>query len=100
MKNKGDFGKMMKDAGILFAITLIAGLALGFVNGLTKEPIAYQQNLKIQKACAAVFADAASFEAVLPEGAEDSTVGGEAAATSKATILENAGINGVEIGSV
>ena len=73
MKNKSGIGEMLKNAGILFAITLIAGLALGFVFELTKEPIAYQKELKIQKACAAVFADAASFEGVrlpLPEGYE------------------------------
>ncbi len=73
MKSKSGIGEMFKNAGILFAITLIAGLALGFVYELTKEPIAYQQELKIQKACTAVFADAASFEAVrlpLPEGYE------------------------------
>lgn len=68
MKNKSDIKEMFKNAGILFAITLIAGLALGFINELTKDPIAYQQELKIQKACAAVFADASSFEALATEG--------------------------------
>lgn len=62
MKSKNDFGRMFKEAGILFAITLIAGLALGFVYELTKEPIAHQKELKVQKACAAVFNGAASFE--------------------------------------
>ena len=38
MKNKSDIGTMLKEAGILFAITLIAGLLLGFVYELTKEP--------------------------------------------------------------
>lgn len=61
MKRKNDMGVMLKEAGILFAITLIAGLILGFVNQLTKEPIARQQELKIQKACAAVFEQADSF---------------------------------------
>ena len=37
MMKKGGF---MKDAVILFAITLIAGLCLGGVYGITKEPIA------------------------------------------------------------
>lgn len=68
MKNRSDLAEMIKNAGILFAITLIAGLVLGFVNELTKEPIAYQQELKVQKACAAVFAEAASFEALPGEG--------------------------------
>lgn len=34
---------MLKEAGILFAITLIAGLLLGFVYELTKEPIRQQE---------------------------------------------------------
>ena len=38
MKNKSDVSIMLKEAGILFAITLIAGLLLGFVFELTKEP--------------------------------------------------------------
>lgn len=61
MKRESDRKVMLKEAGILFAITLIAGLILGFVNQLTAEPIAKQQELKIQKACAAVFEQAASF---------------------------------------
>ena len=34
---------MLKEAGILFAITLIAGLLLGFVYELTKGPIRLQE---------------------------------------------------------
>lgn len=55
---------MLKEAGILFAITLIAGLVLGFVYELTKDPIRYQEELAIQRACKAVFAEAESFEAL------------------------------------
>lgn len=62
MKNKPDIRNMMKDAGILFAITLIAGLVLGFVYELTKEPIRLQQEKAIQEACKAVFAEASQFE--------------------------------------
>ena len=62
MKNKNDVSIMLKEAGILFAITLIAGLVLGVVNELTKEPIRIQQEKAVQEACMAVFADAASFE--------------------------------------
>lgn len=61
MKNKQDMKKMWKDAGILFAITLTVGLVLGFVNELTKEPIAGQEALKIQNSCKEVIADADSF---------------------------------------
>lgn len=59
-----DVGEMVKEAGILFAITLIAGLLLGFVYELTKEPIAKQERKAVQEACAAVFPDASSFEVV------------------------------------
>jgi len=53
---------MLKEAGILFAITLIAGLVLGFVYELTKDPIRLQQEKAIQEACRTVFAQAAAFE--------------------------------------
>ena len=43
MKNNKDIQVMLKEAGILFAITLIAGLLLGFVYELTKEPIRLQE---------------------------------------------------------
>ena len=62
MKNKSDITVMLKEAGILFAITLIAGFLLGVVNELTKEPIRIQQEKAVQEACAAVFQEAASFE--------------------------------------
>ena len=68
MKDKMGFGKLIKEAGILFGITLLAGLLLGFVNELTKEPIAYQQQLKLDRACREVFASASTFEELsLPE---------------------------------
>ncbi|MCR2046503.1 FMN-binding protein [Acetatifactor muris] len=62
MKNKSDANVMLKEAGILFAITLIAGLLLGVVNELTVEPIRIQQEKAVQEACRAVFETAASFE--------------------------------------
>ena len=55
MKNKNDVQAMLKEAGILFAITLIAGLLLGFVYELTKEPIRLQEEKAVQEACQAVF---------------------------------------------
>ena len=54
---------MIKDALILFAITLIAGLMLGVVNDITKEPIAQQEQKAKNEACQNVFAEADSFEA-------------------------------------
>lgn len=65
---------MLKDAGIIFAITLIAGLVLGGVYQLTKEPIAEQKMLKKQKACQEVYADAASFTEVEGFDTEDAAL--------------------------
>lgn len=60
--------QIIKDALILFAITAVAGVLLAFVNEITKEPIAAQEQQKKTEAFQAVFADAASFEAVtLPD---------------------------------
>lgn len=55
---------MIKDALILFAITLVAGLLLGFVYDVTKEPIAQQKAKAKAEACKKVFAAADSFEAL------------------------------------
>lgn len=56
--------KIIKDALALTAITLVAGLALGGVYEITKDPIAEQEILKKQRACKEVFADADEFETV------------------------------------
>lgn len=47
--------QIIKDALILFAITLIAGLLLGGVYEITKKPIAEQSRIKKEKAYKAVF---------------------------------------------
>ena len=60
---------MLKDAGILFVITLISGLVLGFVYDLTKEPIAAQEVQKTQAAYREVLPEAADFE-VLYDGSD------------------------------
>ncbi|MGN0347182.1 MAG: RnfABCDGE type electron transport complex subunit G [Lachnospiraceae bacterium] len=54
--------QILKDSLILFAITVVAGILLAFVNELTKEPIAQQQLKQKQEACETVFADASRFE--------------------------------------
>lgn len=54
--------EMMKNTGIMLAITIVAGLILGFVYQITKEPIARQEAKAKQEACQEVFQDAASFE--------------------------------------
>lgn len=62
-KNKeGERKAMLRDAGILFAVTLLSGLLLGFVYELTKEPIRLQEEKAVQEACQAVFAQADSFQ--------------------------------------
>lgn len=80
---------MIKDALLLFAITLIAGLVLGVVYQVTKEPIAAQEEKAKQEACGEVFADAAGFESL--DGLQD------AAALAE---WEEQGFSGVEIGEV
>ncbi|KAB1439434.1 RnfABCDGE type electron transport complex subunit G [Candidatus Galacturonibacter soehngenii] len=53
--------KIMKDAAMLTIITLIAGLLLGLVYEVTKNPIKVQQALTKQKSFQAVFQDATEF---------------------------------------
>ena len=53
----------IKDAIILFAITLISGLILGFVYDITKAPIAAAAKAAKNEAYAVVFPDAKDFEA-------------------------------------
>lgn len=59
MENKKS--TLIKDAIILFVITLIAGLGLGFVNEVTKTPIADANAKAKQEAYQSVFADAYEF---------------------------------------
>lgn len=82
---KSEIMSSVKDGVILFAITLIAGLLLGFFYQITKDPIAKQQELAVQKACAEVFADA-DFEAL--------------AYAPSADLQETLAAEGVEIGTV
>ncbi len=77
---------MLKEAAILFVITLLAGLMLGFVYELTKDPIRLQEEKAIQEACRKVFTEAASFE--------------ELAYTTSAALTADLKDNGVEIGTV
>ncbi|MCH5263789.1 MAG: RnfABCDGE type electron transport complex subunit G [Lachnospiraceae bacterium] len=54
--------EMMKNTAILLVITIVAGLVLGLVYQITKDPIAEQEAKKKKEACQEVFQDAASFE--------------------------------------
>lgn len=58
MKNNGDIRGMLREAGILFAITLLAGLLLGLVYEVTKEPRRIQKEKAVQEACIAAFPQA------------------------------------------
>lgn len=62
--------KTMKNTMVLTIITLIAGLALGFVYEITKDPIAQAQDAAKKEAWQAVFpeADINSFEQVEVDG--------------------------------
>lgn len=54
--------KIVHDALVLFAFTIVLGLILGAVYGITKEPIEKVNYEKTQAAYKQVFSDAASFE--------------------------------------
>ena len=59
-----DYVAAAKDALVLIIITLIAGLCLGGVYELTKEPIAHQKELAVTESCKAVFPDEEGFTPV------------------------------------
>lgn len=88
-----DMKKMIKDALLLFAITLIAGGILGTVYQVTKEPIAAQKEKAKQEACREVFAAADSFETV------ENAVTDQGNAQLPADWAEQ-GFEGVDIGEV
>ncbi len=92
MKNKKDIIVMLRETGILFAITLISGLLLGFVYELTKEPRRIQQEKAIQEACVAVFPKAMEQNVELTFTAIDYV--------PKAEHVAEFAENGVEIGTV
>ncbi len=65
--------RMLKDTAILLIITVIAGLLLGLVYQITKDPIAEQEEKTKEKAWEEVFPDAASFaeiEILAPDPAD------------------------------
>ena len=63
--------KIVHDALILFAFTVVLGLMLALVYGITKEPIAKVNYEKTQAAYKQVFADADSFEPYAEFSPED-----------------------------
>lgn len=65
--------KIVQDALILFAFTVVLGLMLALVYGITKEPIAKVNYEKTQAAYKQVFADADSFEPYAEFSPEDAS---------------------------
>ncbi len=63
--------KIVHDALILFAFTVVLGLMLALVYGITKDPIAKVNYEKTQAAYKQVFADADSFEPYAEFSPED-----------------------------
>lgn len=63
--------KIVHDALILFAFTVVLGLMLALVYGITKDPIAKVNYEKTQAAYKQVFADADSFEPYAKFSPED-----------------------------
>ena len=80
-----DTKSMIKNAFILFAITLVAGVLLGIVYQVTKEPIAYQDKLAQDKANQSVFATASTFNDV----AVDEAKAAEVAAAHGGVVIES-----------
>lgn len=89
-KKQSDVAVMLKEAAILFVITLVSGFLLGFVYDLTKEPIRVQQEKAVQEACMAVF----------PGSAEMGVSFEELQYTPDALLVTEFSEKGVEIGSV
>ena len=56
---------IVQDTLAITLITLVAGLALGGIQGITAEPIAQQRQLAKEEAYKAVFSDADSFETIV-----------------------------------
>lgn len=88
MKNKSDMGTMLKEAAVLFGITLLAGLLLGFVYELTKEPRRIQQEKAVQEACIAAFPEAEEQGIELQFETADFAPGAELAAELAETNVE------------
>ncbi|BBF44485.1 electron transport complex protein RnfG [Lachnospiraceae bacterium KM106-2] len=92
MENNKQKSTILKDAIALFLITLVAGLALGFVNEATKGPIQERKDKAKAEAYGAVFTTADSFT----DKDEKYTDVEE----TSVDILAKAGITGVKINEV
>lgn len=92
---------MIKDAAVLLVITVAAGLILGFVYQITKEPIALAEEKAANEAYAEVFPGADSFDVLefaMPEG--DSTWQEEYESVDIDNVLEAKDSQGNSLGYV
>ena len=90
--------EMLKNAGILLAITVIAGFVLGAVYQITKEPIALAKEAAAMAAYREVFADAADFNEL--EVKADALVQGGIAGSDIDNVFEALGSDGTLLGYV
>ena len=90
--------EMLKNAGILLAITVIAGFVLGAVYQITKEPIALAKEAAAMAAYKEVFADAADFNEL--EVKADALVQGGIAGSDIDNVFEALGNDGALLGYV
>ena len=95
-----DTKSMIKNALILFAITLVAGVLLGLVYQVTKDPIAYQEKLAQDKANQSVFAAAATFEDVALDDAAAAEVASDFTGVTIESVKEAKDSSGNGLGYV
>ena len=95
-----DTKSMIKNALILFAITLVAGVLLGLVYQVTKDPIAYQEKLAQDKANQSVFAAAATFDDVALDDAAAAEIASEFAGVTIESVKEAKDSSGNGLGYV
>ena len=95
-----DTKAMIKNALILFAITLVAGVLLGLVYQVTKEPIAYQEKLAQDKANQSVFASATTFDDVALDDAAAAEIAAEFTGVTIESVKEAKDSSGTGLGYV
>ncbi len=90
--------EMLKNTGILLAITVIAGFVLGAVYQITKEPIALANEAAAMAAYKEVFANAADFSEL--EVNADALAQGGIAGSDVDNVFEALGSDGTLLGYV
>lgn len=90
--------EMLKNAGIMLAITVIAGFILGAVYQITKGPIAEAEEAAAMEAYKEVFADAADFTEI--EVNADALTAGGITGSDIDKVMEAKGADGSVLGYV